>query len=111
MIDRDSWIRAKEIGHIPTGSCQQVSQVNLNHLDSVEAIAAAYYEPDEEPITLEIDTSLFDAKLEWSEPNEIKPWKHALAKIEAIPLNAVTNIYEFGHSRLNNRNVFKLVSK
>jgi uncharacterized protein (DUF952 family) len=112
VIDRYSWVKAKELGYVPRCAADQHDDyVNLNLLDEAEVVASTYFDPEEEPITLEVDISDFSEKITWTEPTEIKPWKQACAKIQNIPTRAVTKIYEFGCQQTRQQNVFKLMIK
>ncbi len=55
-IREDAWAEAKMSQFIPgCGNDNKVNHIHLNVLQTVASVAAAYFEPEERPLVLEID--------------------------------------------------------
>ena len=112
VVDQESWQAAQLSGKVPRcNSDKRADHVHLNLLESVEAVAAAYFEPIEIPLVLEIDTDSLGCEIVWHEATEHKPWKQPCAKIDSIPLKSVTRVVTLEHELMEGKNTYKLSTK
>lgn len=109
VITEEAWNAAKKTQTIPRcGNDNKADRIHLNLLEAVESVAAAYFEPEERPLVLEIDVSGFTEHIEWIAPTVQKAWKQPLVNIPFIPFNAIVKVHQLEHSLLNGKNVYTL---
>ena len=111
VVDRASWRTTQLSGFVPRcNSDQRENHVHLNLRESVERVAAAYFEPCEEPLVLEVDAESLGCEITWQEPSDQKPWKQACAQIKNIPLESVMRVFGLDVNFVDGKNVFVMKS-
>lgn len=109
VIKLETWQEVKGLKTIPRcNNDNKINRIHLNILQAVESIAEAYFEPEEQPIVLEINVSDFSNKIEWSEPTESNKWKQPLVDIPNLPTDSVVKIHTLKHSLVDGKNQYKL---
>ncbi|MEE2643160.1 MAG: hypothetical protein VX768_21205 [Planctomycetota bacterium] len=99
VVDRASWRTTQLSGFVPRcNSDQRENHVYLKMRESVERVAAAYFEPCEEPLVLA------------QQPSDQKPWKQACAQIKNIPLASVMRVFGLDANFVDGKNVFVMKS-
>ncbi|GGK71835.1 DUF952 domain-containing protein [Amphritea balenae] len=109
VITEEAWIAAQKTQTIPRcGNDNKADRIHLNVIEAVESVAAAYFEPEERPLVLEIDVSGFTEHIEWTEPAAQEVWRQPLVNIPSLPFNAVVKVHQLEHSLINGKNVYTL---
>ncbi|MEH6651916.1 MAG: DUF952 domain-containing protein, partial [Motiliproteus sp.] len=110
VITEAAWTDAQKHHYVARcGNDQKADRTHLNLREAVESIAAAYFDPKEKPLVLEIDISGFSDRIEWLEPTGNNGWKQPLADIPNIPVSAVIRVLRLLHTRADDDgNVFTL---
>jgi uncharacterized protein (DUF952 family) len=110
ILDKISWEQAQAEGKVPRcSSDERAGHVHLNTREHVETVAKAFFEPNEEPIVLEVDTSSFARNVVWYPPTDEKPWDQPCAKIDAIPLDAVLRTHGLKSIETNTGCTYELI--
>ena len=110
VVEKEAWTEAKKTGKVPRCNAdQKADHVHLNTREWVEYVAGVFFEPFEEPVVLEVDTSDFEKSIKWYPSTDEKPWEQPCAKIDNISLNAVVKKYDLEHSPSDGKNQYKLI--
>lgn len=109
VITAAAWADAQKRQHVPRcGNDKKADRIHLNVREAVEFIVAAYFEPEEQPLVLEIDVSGFADRIEWLEATTHLRWKQPRANIPNLPVSAVVRVLQLEHKRIADRNVYTL---
>ncbi len=109
VVDKNSYESALKSGLVPRcNSDERSNLVHLNTKNDVELVASTYFEKQEVPVVLEINSESFVEQISWHEPTANKPWLEVRAKIKNINMNHVTAIYELSHIESSDLIKFKI---
>ncbi|WP_275286590.1 DUF952 domain-containing protein [Halomonas elongata] len=93
VLPEATWEAACRSGKVSRcGNDHRADGVHLNVAAAVDETARRYFAREERPLVLEVDPSGFAECIEWREPTEEEPWPRPLARIEALPTEAVIAI-------------------
>ncbi len=111
VIGSDDLQIAEASGTVPRcPSDQRRGCVHLNLKENVEAVASAYFSPEERPVALEIRRSDIAAHIELADPDGDKPWQQVLLHQPNIRLSSVVAVHRLVPVQQGAGHGFKLLA-
>lgn len=94
VIGSDDLQHAEASGVVPRCPSDRRSDcVHLNLKEDVEAVASAYFSPEERPVALEIRHSDIAQHISLAAPDSAKPWQQVVLHQPNILLSSVITVH------------------
>ncbi len=109
VVSTDDLRRSEASGRVPRCPSDERSDcIHLNFREDVEAVATAYFSPEENPVALEIRRRDIDGQLTLGDAVPGKPWRQVLLHQPNILFSTVVAVYNLEVVQTGSGHEFRL---